>query len=426
MRDDPQELRIALYSHDSLGLGHARRNLAIAQSLSRALPARTGRRVSGLLITGERTATSYRCPDGFDWVVIPGIRKATGRYGPRSLAVEAPRLFDIRSALVSGALTAFRPHIVIVDRHPFGAEGELIEPLRALRAAVPDVKLVLGLREVLDTPATARAEWDGVGVEAVAELFDRVWVYGDPAIHDPVATGELPERFAPMVTHTGLLSTGRRSSGRIHAVPEPFVITMLGGGSDGGALAETAAAAPVPEGYRHLVVTGPQMPAAQRARVSAAASERTTVTNKVSDGLSYVARAHALVAMAGYNTVAEALSTTTPALLIPRTAPRQEQLIRARAVGSTGAVDRLDPAYAGSAEIGAWLGRAVDDPELARRQNRARAELDLNGLERVADLAAQLAWYSDRHPVPQLAGPVVGAGATTAVACRTEVAHAAV
>ena len=426
MDDDPRELRIALYSHDSLGLGHTRRNLAIAHALARRLPERTGRRVSGLLITGERTATSYRCPEGFDWVVVPGIRKAAGGYGPRSLAVAPPTVFDVRSALVSGALTAFRPHIVIVDRHPFGVEGELVEPLRALRAAVPGVRLVLGLREVLDAPAVARAEWDAVGVRAVTELFDHVWVYGDPAVHDPVATGELPERFAPLVTHTGLLAAGRRSSGRVHAVPRPFVVTMLGGGSDGGTLAAAAAAAVVPEGYRHLVVTGPQMASEQRALVRAVATERTTVTNKVSDGLSYVAGADALVAMAGYNTVAEALATDTPALLIPRVAPRTEQLIRARAVSDAGAADLLEPHEATSAAVGEWLHRAVADPAVARRQQRARAGLRLDGLERVAELTARLAWHSDEDPARSFAALVPAGAAEEPRKSRTEAEHAVV
>ena len=68
--DHSQELRIALYSHDSLGLGHTRRNLAIAQALSDALPELTGRTLSGMLITGERTATSYRCPEGLSLIHI--------------------------------------------------------------------------------------------------------------------------------------------------------------------------------------------------------------------------------------------------------------------------------------------------------------------------------------------------------------------
>lgn len=398
--DHSQELRIALYSHDSLGLGHTRRNLAIAQALSDALPELTGRKLSGLLITGERTATSYRCPKGFDWLVVPGIRKKSGRYEARHLGVKSERLFDIRSSVIGGALDAFRPHIVIVDRHPFGIDGELIKPLRELKAVKPETTFVLGLREVLDAPEVAAEEWKRVGVESVTDLFDRVWVYGDRDIHDPLATGELPAEFAPMVDYTGLLSSGRKFSGRHNATIKPFVLTMLGGGSDGVNVAKAAAAAPVPAGVQHLVVTGPQMPSAERHEVEAVAGPSTKVTNKVSDGMSYVASADAVVSMAGYNTVAETLSTDTPALLVPRTTPRTEQIIRARGLGETGAIDWVDPSEATSETIGQWLAEAVANPAIREKQRAAREGLGLNGLERVVELAADLAWLTDKSVLP--------------------------
>lgn len=394
-----QELRIALYSHDSLGLGHTRRNLAIAQALSDALPELTGRKLSGLLITGERTATSYRCPKGFDWLVVPGIRKGAGKYEARHLGVRSERLINIRSSVIGGALDAFRPHIVIVDRHPFGVDGELIKPLRDLKAAKPETTLVLGLREVLDAPEVAAEEWKRVGIASVSDVFDRVWVYGDRAIPDPLATGELPAEFAPMVDYTGLLSSGRKFSGRHNAATTPFVLTMLGGGSDGGDVARAAAAAPVPAGVQHLVVTGPQMPAAERHAVEAAAGPSTKVTTKVSDGMSYVASAEAVVSMAGYNTVAETLPTDTPALLVPRTTPRTEQIIRARGLGQTGAIDWVDPSEATSATIGQWLAEAVANPAIRERQRGARAGLELNGLNRAVDLAADLAWRTAKAAV---------------------------
>ena len=48
--------------------------------------------------------------------------------------------------------------------------------------------------------------------------------------------------------------------------------------------------------------------------------------------LAEVVDASAVVSMGGYNSVAEILTTNTPALLVPRDRPRQEQLIRARAL----------------------------------------------------------------------------------------------
>ena len=59
--------------------------------------------------------------------------------------------------------------------------------------------------------------------------------------------------------------------------PEPFILTTAGGGSDGINLLRAAAQARVPDGYRHVVVTGPQLDAALFHQVAQAAGPRTVV-----------------------------------------------------------------------------------------------------------------------------------------------------
>ena len=51
---------------------------------------------------------------------------------------------------------------------------------------------------------------------------------------------------------------------------------------------------------------------------------------------SLMARAAGVVAMGGYNTFCEILSFDKPALIVPRTAPRMEQFIRAQRAASSG------------------------------------------------------------------------------------------
>ena len=48
-----EPLRIVLYSHDSVGLGHVRRNLALAHALRNQLPGLTGREVTGILLPAQ-------------------------------------------------------------------------------------------------------------------------------------------------------------------------------------------------------------------------------------------------------------------------------------------------------------------------------------------------------------------------------------
>ena len=377
-------LRIVFYSHDSLGLGHTRRNLAIAHSLASELQVTLGRPVSGLLISGEPTATTYPAPDGWDWFVLPGISKRDDRYCPRNLGVSMTDLIGLRSAMLRAAIIGFRPDLFIVDRHAFGVDNELRSTLEELRLDNPQCRTVLGLREVLDSPDSARDEWDRLGDAAeVARLFDRIWVYGDPAVHDALRTGEIPPALAGMVDFSGYLSVGRQvSAATPSSLPpgEPFVLSMVGGGSDGFRLASLAARAPLPSGLRHLVITGPQMPAEHRARILEQAAPGVRVVTHVPDALAEVQRARAVVSMGGYNSVCEVMSTTVPALIVPRQTHREEQLIRARSLTAAGAIEYRTVDRLTSEGLGEWFANAVSRRVL-------RTAIDLDGLTKVARLA---------------------------------------
>ena len=404
-------LRVALYSHDAKGLGHLRRNLALAHHLARALPGLTGHDVTGLVITGLAPGQDYRLPDGFDWLVLPGVKKSGGTYLPQRLRITREDLSLIRGALLSGVLSTFDPDLLIIDRHPYGVHQELREPLTHLRRAHPAARVVLGLREVLDTPATVRREWDELGdTDTLRRLIDEVWVYGDAAVHDLSATGEAPTALEERMRYTGYLAHGRdiaetRDGSEASTAlagnaldPEPFILTTAGGGSDGITLLRAAAKARVPDGYRHVVVTGPQLDAALFHQVAQAAGPRTVVRRSWSGMSRHIQQAAAVISMAGYNTVSEILASDTPALLVPRETPRLEQFIRATALKEAGAVDLLRVTDLSAAALENRLTELLRDQDTARNHLMGRRRLRLDGLETVPVLAAEL--IGDRSDGP--------------------------
>jgi predicted glycosyltransferase len=376
-------MRIVLYSHDSVGLGHVRRNLALAHALSNQLPGLVDRPVTGLLITGTALAPAFRLPEGWDWVLLPGVAKSADGYLPRNLTLSMQEFVSLRARLLQATLAGFRPHLVIVDRHATGVHGELETALRRARSAGP-VRVVLGLREVLDSPAAALTEWARVGgPRVVKSLFDAIWVYGDPAVYDPVAAGEIPFALRKLIRYTGYLAEGRLSASGTSCMPGPYCLTTVGGGSDGYALASVAVAAPIPTGLGHLVVAGPQMPAGQLEDLRRRARPGVKVVAAVDDIVFHLRHAGAVVSMGGYNTVCEILGTHIPALIVPRTQSRAEQRIRAASLAEAGYLEQHDVGTLTPEFLAGWLasrfGTTVD---------RRRAVLD--GLVRVPQLAAEL------------------------------------
>ena len=377
--------RVALYSHDTMGVGHVRRNLLIAQALV-GPPAST----TVLLIAGAKEATAFALPTGADCLTLPALYKTPdGAYQSRALGLSLPELVGLRARAITAALRAFDPDVLVVDKEPRGAVSELGPALRALKAR-GRTRCVLGLRDVLDDPAAVRREWAAAAnEEAVRDYYEAVWVYGDPAVYDVVAECDLGPAVGAKATYTGYLDP----CARLAAVPggdDPdlplgrFALCTVGGGQDGARVAEAFAAARRSPGLGAVVVTGPYMPADARDRLHrcAAADPGLRVREFVPEPCRLLCRADRVVTMGGYNTVCEVLAFKKPALVVPRVVPRREQLIRAERLRDLGLLDVLHPDAVTPTAVARWL--AADAPAPDRRR------IDLDGLRRLPALVDDL------------------------------------
>lgn len=370
-------LRVALYSHDALGLGHIRRNLAIARALAVLDPA-----PDVLLLTGAPEAVTANRPENCELVSLPALSKdSNGGYTARHLSVDEAEVLEMRRSILTAALTSFKPDVLIVDKHPRGFNQELEPALKLLRRR--GTRVVLGLRDVLDDAITSRREWDADrSSQALRRWYHQVWVYGDRQVHDLGAELDLPR-----AVYTGYLANGRCPAGAPTSVSTPYVLAMVGGGADGKEVAEAFVRAELPAGHHGVLVTGPQMPAADVASIRAAAEDRPemAVHTYVDDSETLLAGAAAVVAMGGYNTVCEAMAAGSRLLVVPRVTPRQEQLVRARLLTAAGILEHLPPDDLTSEKLSTWICDAV-----ARSGSGSKQTIDLDGLARLPQLLLNL------------------------------------
>lgn len=382
--------RVALYSHDAVGLGHMRRNLSIAGALA------DGGRRSALVITGARESALMPMSKGVECMTLPALCKSSGGgYESRSLELPLSPLLRLRTETIAAAIECFAPETLIVDKHPLGICGELREVVERIHSR-GRTRLVLGLREVLDEPATVRREWIESGADrAVKAFYDEVWVYGDPEVYDPVAEYGWDADIAAKVRYTGYL--GRYLEPRpipsepaLDIPPRPVAACMVGGGEDGARLAHAFVRAPLLDGTTGTLVTGPFMPEESKRSLRQAASARPDmhVVEFLREPGDLLERADSVVGMGGYNTVCELLSLGKRALIVPRVAPRLEQLIRAERMRELGLLDLLHPTDLCPRALGDWLGRAT------KHRPHPCETVDLGGLGKVRALLERL-----EHPV---------------------------
>lgn len=352
-----RHLRIALYSHDTMGLGHMRRNLLLAETLATA-----PERPAVLLISGSREISRFPLPRGVDCLSLPSLYKdSQSRYHARSLDVPVQELVRVRATAIAASLDAFRPDVFIVDNVPRGAQHELDKALAVLRQR-GTTRCVLGLRDVLDEPEQVQREWTRSGnFDVIRRHYGSIWVYGDAAVNDVAREYGFPRDIASRVTYTGYLDQRGRASAEATppAVSDraPLVLCMVGGGQDGSVLAEAFAATPLPPGFRAMLVTGPMMSEACRARVQALADRNPQLeVAAFADEPSHLIRqAAAVIAMGGYNTVCDILTYAPRALIVPRVHPREEQLIRAERLAARGLLDVLHPAHCTPEALAQWI-----------------------------------------------------------------------
>ncbi|MFB9378759.1 glycosyltransferase family protein [Kineococcus gynurae] len=382
--------RIALYGHDTCGLGHLQRNLALAGALSE-LPG--GADV--LLVTGSPHAQRFSRPPGVELLVLPAVRKTTdGEYRADVLDIPLEDLVDLRAAAATAALLAFDPDVFIVDKTPTGFRGELLSALSALRHN--GTTNILGLRDVLDSPEVAAAEWiRDQGPEAAADLFEEVWVYGDAEVHDLTRDLGAGAGFRFL----GYLAEGRPEVADPLPRNDPrsrTVLATVGGGIDAAALVRTLVATPLPARTELVLLPGPFADEQLRGELDRAAATRRDlhVVGFSAAASHWLAEADAVVCMGGYNTVTEILATDTPALVVPRTRPRREQLVRARSLQRVGALDLLplpDPGRPAPADLAAWITAALGGGAAQRdRLVTARTRIARDGLDAVRDRTAEL------------------------------------
>ncbi|TWT66262.1 MurG-like transferase [Posidoniimonas polymericola] len=383
-------LRVALYSHDTVGLGHLRRNLTIADCL-----ASSGIGSSNLLIAGAHEANFFRLPERSDLMTLPRWRKnSLGEYDSGKLALSQHELGRLRAASIRSALEVFEPDVLIVDKVPRGTSGELTAALDMLKRR-SRCKVVLGIRDVLDDPAMVSRDWlTAENVRAIDRYFDSVWVYGDPNVYDVRHEYQLPRSLAEKIVYTGYIDRRRQVDQADRATAEwldkaadgkRLVACMVGGGEDGGPLARAFAESDFGADTAGVLVTGPFMSNEEKLALMAIGEQRDDlhVVGFLAEADLLVERADLVVAMGGYNTVCSLIARKKRALIAPRVVPRHEQLIRAERLAGLGLVDYLHPRDVNPVSLSRWIN--------APAARRPVGEVNMDGLDNIGRLITGLA-----------------------------------
>lgn len=373
---------VVMYSHDTIGLGHMRRNSAIARELVAQVPG-----ISVLMLVGCPAGMVFEPHPGIDYVKLPSLAKiGRGVYQPGLLRIDVETTRDMRMRIIEGVIGAIRPDLFLVDHEPAGALDELLPVLGTLRT-LPGVRTVLGLRDILDDPAHTRAHWAEHGTDRLmAEVYDHVLVYGDESFFPSMAAYGLADLKPGCVRDCGIVTTARPQPKRAGGGLPERVLVAGGGGRDAFPMiaASIAAMAEMPAARRPrmTVVTGPLMDRElQTEAMQLGLVHGVEVLEHVPDLPALMVQSDLLITMTGYNSINEALAVGCPIVTVPRLGPSSEQRMRAEALERAGLARYLRREDLSPASIARLL---LAPPPVADRQ------LNINGVRNAARVLADL------------------------------------
>jgi predicted glycosyltransferase len=388
-------MKIMVYSHDAFGLGNIRRMLAICEHLLQSIPS-----LSILVVSGSPALHSLRLPSGLDYIKLPCIgRDQAGDLSVRYLNTDMKDIVKLRSDLILAATENFQPNLLLVDKKPDGIEGELKATLSYIKDSLSNTKLVLLLRDILDRPASTIHQWQRHRYyDLIDRLYDQVWVVGTPEIFDvsqeycfPVSVQEKVKFCGYIYRKAGLKArSALRQELRVQP-EESLVLVTPGGGGDGFRLVENYLSGlgdrPFDPSVKSLIISGSEMSAEERSQLALQASTYPQVQflEFTDDMLSYVAAADVVVAMGGYNTVGEILSTRRRAIVVPRNKPSEEQLIRSERMAAMDLFKMIHPDELTPSQLIAAVQAEIDNP-----QKLSISRLDMGGLARIASYTRNL------------------------------------
>jgi predicted glycosyltransferase len=385
-------------THDSRGLGHTSRTLAIASRLALDVPD-----CSILVVTDLPIIGRFKFPQNVDFVRLPGVAEP-GRDRSRisGLNIARESTLKLRRRIVRSVVKSFEPDLVIVERDPGQLTNEMRDILEYVREQLPETRIVWGLPDVAGEPEAVVRDWKREGVlDLFDEVCDEIWIHGHRDLFDQETHYGLPEAVARKTVYTGYLRPHTNGASRVAAElaeggKRPLVFLTGGGGANG---------YPLLDGYfrflekmngripiQSVIVSGPMMHSDHKNEFIERAERLPHLAfHRFSKHLlDYLRHARLVVFTGGYNTHCANLAFRKKAIVSPAPSPSNERLHRARVFGELGVVDLLDPEELTPQRLGDMVMDSISNGSVFPDHEKTR-KIPMEGLDRIGERIRHLA-----------------------------------
>jgi predicted glycosyltransferase len=314
-------MKILLYCHHSIGLGHLMRTLRLAESFS-------GHDAVAVICGGE-VPEKLAVPHGVELhCLAPLSINASGKLCDPLGSETAQRLLQIRADDAAEFARGFKPDVLVVEMYPLGRKkfGTEVQALIDAARHISGAKVVCSVRDILVTTRADQLDFDRNAVDVLNNDFDVLLVHADPNFVDFAESLSTYAAIRIPVHYTGYIAPGGIQP-NTHC--DLGIVVSAGGGRVGHRLIEVAHQAfPLMKselGLEMLIVTG-SLGASKE--LPATDQEGLSVVDFVNELPALLARAQLSISQCGYNTTADILAAQTAAVFVPYETPEENEQVR--------------------------------------------------------------------------------------------------
>ncbi len=344
--------RILVYTHNSIGLGHAFRTLAVITGIRKWRPD------IDFLVMSSTSIPQIFFEQGIELIKLPSVKididSPANQLKSRYLShFDLETIFDFRQRIILETFDFFRPQVLVVEHNMTGQMSELIPVLmkKWMRKGRPgDFTLVHMCRGIMKWIPLLEIPYENPRHRSesinLGQLYDLMYVLEDREVIDinKAFLGDDPEletkiRYLGKVTNKTYEELPERSAvfSQSGLPDRPTIVISLGRNAHVpmlmNRLLESLDRTGALDRYQVLMVVDPYLDPALLRRVHEHSLSRRLTFLKFRPSLvDLIRHADLVVARAGYNTVNEILLTGARAILIPEQHGSGEQEQRARSV----------------------------------------------------------------------------------------------
>lgn len=336
--------KILVYTHNSVGVGHAQRVYSLLKGLKEVDPT-----LDFLVLSGTSIPEIF-LRDGIEVIKLPSTKiiQKNGKefLVPRYLkGISLQDIANLRQKIILETFEAYRPDIVIVEHNLIGQNGEMLPVLLKKWRALSSYRLVFVTRGVIDSPARIQVDINRPAHKSqsidVASLYDNVYVLEQKNIIDFQKEYNLKTIFAKRAKYLGPITIYNRKelAKKIERQTkrQKQILVSLGRCGQISKIIRYVISAfeKLPSREYHLrIQLDPYLDIKILNLIKKMAQQNPsiTVSGFTPNLIEHIASSELVICRAGYNTVAELLVANTKAILFPEVGRTEEEVYRAKKV----------------------------------------------------------------------------------------------